>query len=304
MMFAQKELLKFSGMKPEEYEIRRIKISTGEDGQPIYANTIVAGESSKPTMILVHGYGSSAAHYYKVLRGLAQNFHVIAMDMVGQGASSRPTFDAETAQEAIQFFVNFFENFRIAMGNITDFFLVGHSFGGYMCGQYALQYPKHIRKLLLLSPVGVKKTVPFDYHSNQVYPKGQELPMLFKYMFKLPDSLNINDKTILRELPEKTSWKLLESQVKKAFEKASKEEVEAFTEFTFQFYLQPGDTEFSPKVLFDSGVHAYYPLSDPEKGLANNKLPFPISFVFGDRDWMDNRGASDIIRANKHYFWG
>ena len=40
------------------------------------------------------------------------------------------------------------------MGNLTNFYLVGHSFGGYLSGLYASMYHQHIRKLLCISPIG------------------------------------------------------------------------------------------------------------------------------------------------------
>jgi len=43
------------------------------------------------------------------------------------------------------------------MDNLIDFILAGHSFGGYICGHYAIKYPQHIKKLLMLSPAGVVK---------------------------------------------------------------------------------------------------------------------------------------------------
>ena len=42
------------------------------------------------------------------------------------------------------------------MGNLKDFYLSGHSFGGYLVSNYAVKYPQYIKKLLLLSPIGVK----------------------------------------------------------------------------------------------------------------------------------------------------
>lgn len=42
------------------------------------------------------------------------------------------------------------------MGNLTNFYLAAHSFGGYLFGTYAAAHPQHVRKLLLLSPLGTK----------------------------------------------------------------------------------------------------------------------------------------------------
>ena len=52
------------------------------------------------------------------------------------------------------------ERWRVAMDDLKDFYLVGHSFGGYLVGNYAAQYPQHIKKLMLLSPIGVKPVPP------------------------------------------------------------------------------------------------------------------------------------------------
>jgi len=46
------------------------------------------------------------------------------------------------------------------MDNMTDFYLAGHSYGGYLVGLYALEYPEHLRKLLLISPIGYQFKPP------------------------------------------------------------------------------------------------------------------------------------------------
>jgi cardiolipin-specific phospholipase len=51
---------------------------------------------------------------------------------------------------------NFLDKWRKAMGNLTDFVLIGHSYGAYVAGTYACWQPKHIKKLILLSPLGLK----------------------------------------------------------------------------------------------------------------------------------------------------
>jgi len=40
--------------------------------------------------------------------------------------------------------------------DISEFYLVGHSYGGYLTGTYSSMYPQHIKKLILLSPLGLK----------------------------------------------------------------------------------------------------------------------------------------------------
>jgi pimeloyl-ACP methyl ester carboxylesterase len=43
------------------------------------------------------------------------------------------------------------------IGNeLTDFILCCHSLGGYIGGHYACIYKQHVRKLILLSPIGLR----------------------------------------------------------------------------------------------------------------------------------------------------
>jgi pimeloyl-ACP methyl ester carboxylesterase len=89
----------------------------------------------------VHGYGGSGVIFYKIIRALAEKFHLILIDIIGMGSSSRPKFQATSADEADEFFVDSLEKWRQAMGDLKGFILAGHSFGGYICGHYAYRYP-------------------------------------------------------------------------------------------------------------------------------------------------------------------
>ena len=126
------------------------------EDKPVCTHTIVCDTGEQlPILVLVHGYGGSAALFYKVMKPLSMRFKLILIDLIGMGNSSRPTnFSLEfSAQEAVEYFVDYLETWRCKMG-ITDFYLAAHSFGGFICGHYALKYHSHIRKLLLLSPIG------------------------------------------------------------------------------------------------------------------------------------------------------
>ena len=59
-----------------------------------------AGDPSKPTIVLLHGFPSSSYSFHDLIPRLADRFHVIAPDYPGMGYSEapaptvlRPTFD-------------------------------------------------------------------------------------------------------------------------------------------------------------------------------------------------------------------
>ena len=71
------------------------------------------------------------------MKALSEHFHCIFFDIIGMGGSTRWPFPCKTADEAEKYFLDSMEQWRVTMGNLTDFYLVGHSFGGYLAGLYA-----------------------------------------------------------------------------------------------------------------------------------------------------------------------
>ena len=79
--------------------------------------------------------------FWKVIQPLSEHFHVILVDILGMGSSSRPEFNILEAQEATDYLTGWIEVWRQKMDDMTGFILAGHSFGGYVCGHYACKYP-------------------------------------------------------------------------------------------------------------------------------------------------------------------
>lgn len=117
----------------------------------------VGFQKNTEKMVLIHGYGASAIIFWRIVKPLAERFHLIMIDILGMGASSRPEFTCEDEHEAKEFFIGWMETWRLKMGTILEekFLLAGHSFGGFLSGHYACRYPEKIKKLLMLSPFGV-----------------------------------------------------------------------------------------------------------------------------------------------------
>jgi len=56
-------------------------------------------------------------------------------------------------------------------------------------------------------------------------------------------------------------------------------------DYLYQIIMRPGSTEYALMVNFAPGLVCHLPLEDPSK-LANPNLPFAVSFIYGDNDWV------------------
>ncbi|KAL7523669.1 hypothetical protein ACHAWF_000616 [Thalassiosira exigua] len=56
-------------------------------------NYLEMGDSSKPALVLVHGFGASSYHFRHNIPALARKYHVFALDLLGFGWSDKPVMD-------------------------------------------------------------------------------------------------------------------------------------------------------------------------------------------------------------------
>ena len=99
------------------------------------------GNKDKPVLLLLHGYNSAALFYFNMLKYLEQDFHVYMIDIIGFGASSRPKFLGKNHQNAISYFVQSVEKWRIKL-DIKKMIIGGHSMGAYIASRYAKHFPE------------------------------------------------------------------------------------------------------------------------------------------------------------------
>ncbi|MCJ1312074.1 hypothetical protein MMC25_005748 [Agyrium rufum] len=139
------------------------------------------GEPVEQNLVMLHGYGAGLGFFYKNFEALSQakGWKVYALDMLGMGRSSRPSFRIKAKEreasitEAESWFVDALEEWRVQR-KIERFTLLGHSLGGYMAVAYALKYPGHLNKLILASPVGIPED---PYAVNAAMPEPQDSTM-------------------------------------------------------------------------------------------------------------------------------
>lgn len=100
------------------------------------------------TLFLLHGFGESLLTWRAVVDPLAEQHHVVAIDLPGFGGSSKP--DASYTLAAMTDRLTAFLDAWIEGPVIV----VGHSLGGQLAASVALARPDRVVALVLIAPAG------------------------------------------------------------------------------------------------------------------------------------------------------
>jgi 4,5:9,10-diseco-3-hydroxy-5,9,17-trioxoandrosta-1(10),2-diene-4-oate hydrolase len=101
------------------------------------------------TVVLFHGLGGSVEDWILNINTMAEHHRVYAIDLVGFGRSDKPSVPYSFSYLA-QFVNDFMEAQNVDQAN-----LIGHSMGGGVTLQFAIQYPDKVQKLVLLASGGL-----------------------------------------------------------------------------------------------------------------------------------------------------
>jgi len=109
-----------------------------------------AGNIVNKHVLFIHGLGSSADRWLDIPDALSlQNLHAVAIDLPGFGLSDKPAINYTIAEFA-KSVAGFMQNAGIKQAS-----LVGHSLGGYIAAQLAIDYPELVNKLALVDTSGM-----------------------------------------------------------------------------------------------------------------------------------------------------
>ncbi len=108
-------------------------------------------EAGKGTpLLMLHGFMSNSACWIPLLEQLQTEFRCISLDLLGFGESTKPIIRYDIAKE-----VEFVRCVAEAL-QLESFYIIGHSFGGWVASAYALQYPESVKGLILAAPAGIR----------------------------------------------------------------------------------------------------------------------------------------------------
>jgi long-chain acyl-CoA synthetase len=106
-------------------------------------------EAVDQTIVFIHGYAGCAETWEFQINHFANNYRIIAPDLRGHGQSDAP-YTRYTMDELIADIDTIADELKLP----EKFILVGHSFGGSICVEYANAYPERLDKLILIATAG------------------------------------------------------------------------------------------------------------------------------------------------------
>jgi pimeloyl-ACP methyl ester carboxylesterase len=110
------------------------------------------GEGSP--VILIHGWGGSASGWLPCFGAMASQHRVCAMDLFNHGRTGQLESGSVQVDDMAKFVIHFMEELKIKRAH-----LIGHSMGGAISLQIAINFPQCVEKLVLVDSIGLGKEV-------------------------------------------------------------------------------------------------------------------------------------------------
>ncbi|MFJ3667020.1 alpha/beta fold hydrolase [Streptomyces sp. NPDC090106] len=130
------------------------------DADGVRLHTVEGGRPDRPAVVLLAGFPQTWWAWREVMPHLADRFHVIAIDLPGQGHSDRPdiSYDTHTVAAHVHAAVE-------ALG-VPAYWLAAHDIGAWVAFSLALRYQNRLRGLALLDAgipgITLPDSVPID----------------------------------------------------------------------------------------------------------------------------------------------
>lgn len=145
-----------------------------------------SGKGKDNHILFIHGLGSAADRWMKIPDELSSNFHSIAIDLPGFGESDKPESMDYSIDQFRVIITLFLKKIQIQNEKIS---LIGHSLGGYIASEIAIQNQKNIGKLVLIDSSGMLEkptTILEEYFQAAMNPTQENVRKAFEKMVADP----------------------------------------------------------------------------------------------------------------------
>ena len=162
----------------------------------------ICPEGVEQTIMFVHGYAGCAETWEHQINHFSRSFRVVVPDLRGHGQS-----DAPLTQYTMSEMVADLDAVANTLNLPEKFILVGHSFGGSICVEYANAHADRLEKLVLIATAG-------EYPLPKMAALAYRLPLdilrpLWKYRPRWNAELHVMKRMMLNNLRKWQGWPLL-----------------------------------------------------------------------------------------------
>ena len=148
-----------------------------------------SGKGKNRHILFIHGLGSAADRWMKIPDALSSDFHSVAIDLPGFGESDKPANLNYTIDQFSQFIISFQKKISIHDGETS---LIGHSLGGYIASEIAIQNHNQVKQLVLIDSSGMlEQPTPIleEYLNAAMNPSKNNVRKVFEKMVADPSRI-------------------------------------------------------------------------------------------------------------------
>ncbi|KAG8190697.1 hypothetical protein JTE90_004201 [Oedothorax gibbosus] len=268
-----------------------VPINSSADGECKVRSMIVNKnlEDKATPLVLLHGFGSGIGLWVLNIDSLSKDRPLYALDILGFGLSSRPTFsnDAEVAENQI---IDSIEEWRKKVG-LKQFILLGHSMGGFLAASYAIKFPERVKHLFLADPWG------FPIR------EGNEKPRIHIPLWARTLVLLLKPFNPLAYLRAVGPWgpqliQRMRPDILRKFETVVTDTSDV-SNYIYHCNAQHPSGEAAFKAMTIQFGWANRPMI---QRIAQLRQDIPISFIFGAQSWIDSSSGdkTTALRENSY----
>jgi pimeloyl-ACP methyl ester carboxylesterase len=277
-----KKLLKYErqvfecvGLRPHEY------FQSVENVQPTHY--LKFGDPKNTAILLVHGYGGSAINFFRIIPELMKHFFVIAIDLLGFGASDRPEYKFDKFDRTIGYFTTSIVTLLNFL-NIRKVILIGHSMGAFICSHLTLLIKERVIALFLVGAAGFTSRTFTKEEFEVMFAKVGKWYAVPMEIVKIFDYLTVDQKIPLLDFVSKDiKYDLVTAYFEDGAPYLNREEKELFVRYYKVVHELGSCGHNAIFALLKYGSYSEYPII---KILQEN--PDILAFMYyGELEWLD-----------------
>lgn len=147
-------------------------------GRIRYSAREAAAEGKSAPVLLIHGFGGDSDNWLFNIDAIGAEAPVYALDLPGHGGSVK-TIDQPGLGTLVAAVTQLLDHLAIDKAH-----LVGHSMGGLVAGQTALEHPARVASLTLISSAGLGEDINAEYIDGFVSATSRkQLKPVLKHLF-------------------------------------------------------------------------------------------------------------------------